>query len=589
MAIQVNGTTVIDNSRALTNISTVDAATAAAIGAAGIGGNVDISVTAGSSLSAYEPVYYDPSTTSYKNLESTYGVNPLFDTTKMVRSYYKTSSTYQTAYNPDSGVILTITYSGSDIYLHSGTASTATGKYAEYNSWPSTSPDWALSSSIYTWTGTNYITEVGLLYVGNNKFLVWFKTNSGYNSWGEARVRLLQFDGSSSTGTWLGSGWTLILAATSGSYMNDLLWVSQDKKNPTNFIMNDGGQDNNSGAYYRGLLRTFKVDYSTNNVVNTGSQFHYHYRASSANYGSIYAKPIYHDGHWVQPIVMPGDNGGYPDGVYFKYIKVNSNGYSIDYGQDYTTYKLWSAPSYYSYAYYQYGMSQSLCVLNNQICWVGPYTKSGVTNTANIGLYKFNFSGGNISFGVSYDTGDLINSGNGYFTMPMKLYTNGTETDVYVDTLNGAPSTGKIFRWNGTSFSLADTTNANIVSLPFGTSLVAAQSYWVYPIYSASDGSVAGFVANYSNGQLRAHQFAGYSISSLSFAGFAQSSVSAGSTTNVRVFGVSNTTKTDLVKGQFYTVNSFGDYILATDANTSYGTALGKAVSNSQMLVGLQG
>ena len=37
MAIQVNGTTVIDNSRALTNIASVDATTAAAIGAAGVG------------------------------------------------------------------------------------------------------------------------------------------------------------------------------------------------------------------------------------------------------------------------------------------------------------------------------------------------------------------------------------------------------------------------------------------------------------------------------------------------------------------------------------------------------------------------
>ena len=39
MAIQVNGTTVIDNSRNLTNIASVDAATVAALGAAGVGGS----------------------------------------------------------------------------------------------------------------------------------------------------------------------------------------------------------------------------------------------------------------------------------------------------------------------------------------------------------------------------------------------------------------------------------------------------------------------------------------------------------------------------------------------------------------------
>jgi hypothetical protein len=40
MAIQVNGTQVIGNSRELTNIASVDATTAAAIGAAGVGGGV---------------------------------------------------------------------------------------------------------------------------------------------------------------------------------------------------------------------------------------------------------------------------------------------------------------------------------------------------------------------------------------------------------------------------------------------------------------------------------------------------------------------------------------------------------------------
>ncbi len=40
MAIKVNGTTVINDSRALSNITSVDATTVAAIGAAGVGGKV---------------------------------------------------------------------------------------------------------------------------------------------------------------------------------------------------------------------------------------------------------------------------------------------------------------------------------------------------------------------------------------------------------------------------------------------------------------------------------------------------------------------------------------------------------------------
>lgn len=38
MAIKVSGTTVIDDSRQLSNIASVDATTVAALGAAGIGG-----------------------------------------------------------------------------------------------------------------------------------------------------------------------------------------------------------------------------------------------------------------------------------------------------------------------------------------------------------------------------------------------------------------------------------------------------------------------------------------------------------------------------------------------------------------------
>lgn len=45
MAIQVNGTTVIDNSRQLTNIASVDATTVAALGSAGVGGAPNYLVT----------------------------------------------------------------------------------------------------------------------------------------------------------------------------------------------------------------------------------------------------------------------------------------------------------------------------------------------------------------------------------------------------------------------------------------------------------------------------------------------------------------------------------------------------------------
>ena len=52
MAIQVNGTQVIGNSRQLTNITSVDATTAAAIGAAGVGGGGEVELTSGATISS---------------------------------------------------------------------------------------------------------------------------------------------------------------------------------------------------------------------------------------------------------------------------------------------------------------------------------------------------------------------------------------------------------------------------------------------------------------------------------------------------------------------------------------------------------
>lgn len=55
MAIKVNGTTVINDSRALSNIASVDATTVAALGAAGVGGaNINSFTVLNSSVNTYD-------------------------------------------------------------------------------------------------------------------------------------------------------------------------------------------------------------------------------------------------------------------------------------------------------------------------------------------------------------------------------------------------------------------------------------------------------------------------------------------------------------------------------------------------------
>ena len=56
MAIKVSGTTVIDDSRGLTNIATVDATTATAIGAAGVGGADKVSLSITETVAAGDPM-----------------------------------------------------------------------------------------------------------------------------------------------------------------------------------------------------------------------------------------------------------------------------------------------------------------------------------------------------------------------------------------------------------------------------------------------------------------------------------------------------------------------------------------------------
>ena len=66
MAIKVNGTTVINDSRALTNIASVDATTATAIGAAGVGGAMSlISTTSLNANVGYIDVLFPSGYTHY--------------------------------------------------------------------------------------------------------------------------------------------------------------------------------------------------------------------------------------------------------------------------------------------------------------------------------------------------------------------------------------------------------------------------------------------------------------------------------------------------------------------------------------------
>ena len=70
MAIKVNGTTVIDDSRALSNIASVDATTVAAMSAAGVGGGSDWTTLSNTATYTFTPTHPTGFTSSWIDLST---------------------------------------------------------------------------------------------------------------------------------------------------------------------------------------------------------------------------------------------------------------------------------------------------------------------------------------------------------------------------------------------------------------------------------------------------------------------------------------------------------------------------------------
>ena len=100
MAIKVSGTTVIDDSRQLSNIASVDATTVAALGAAGVGGGGTAEFTASESLVAGDPVVINASSQLEKVI-ATVGSHAFTSSRNIRSSYGNYANGWSVAWNPD--------------------------------------------------------------------------------------------------------------------------------------------------------------------------------------------------------------------------------------------------------------------------------------------------------------------------------------------------------------------------------------------------------------------------------------------------------------------------------------------------------
>ena len=191
MAIQVNGTTVIDNSRSLTNIASVDAATATAIGNAGVGGSGTINATtaADAGVTKGNPVGFDKQ-------GKVRALLPLTDISNIDQSVYRSNNNY-------GGDTFSFDFDSTGTKVIGSWYISGGGSYVQY---------WAIAGTInsnntITWgSPVQFDTGAGNINVKNP--VVWCNNNSWvtrymfYNgSERRVRVRALQW-GSGNTVTY---------------------------------------------------------------------------------------------------------------------------------------------------------------------------------------------------------------------------------------------------------------------------------------------------------------------------------------------------------------------------------------------------
>jgi hypothetical protein len=160
MAIQVGGTQVISNSQGLTNITSIDSTTAAAIGAAGVGGGGTVEMTADGSISAGDVVGIS-ATGKVKTTESVFGPTTL--------SYTQASGYMyglKLAYDQSSNKVA---FAGRDTSSSSGRMKIIVGTVASNGS-----ITWGTH---YEYTGFTFVANIGLA-MHNNVIVVTCKTSN---------------------------------------------------------------------------------------------------------------------------------------------------------------------------------------------------------------------------------------------------------------------------------------------------------------------------------------------------------------------------------------------------------------------------
>lgn len=114
MAIKVGGTTVIDDSRQLSNIASVDATTVAALGAAGVGGGGEVDFVASGAISNGDVVVLNSDGTVSVVSETITELNPVTAETAVAISGQTGANYVSSAFDPNNNLLLFTYQDGSN-------------------------------------------------------------------------------------------------------------------------------------------------------------------------------------------------------------------------------------------------------------------------------------------------------------------------------------------------------------------------------------------------------------------------------------------------------------------------------------------
>ena len=546
MAVQVSGTEVISNARALNNITSVDSTTAAAINATGLNSNQDITAVINSAVSQYDPLFRNLSTNNLVSFADASGPNPSGVTQPVNSSSLSTQYGYIHAYNSQDDVLFILGMQSNTLkVMKFGT----NNKLSTFTNGGVITESWLVG-------GSPASARAALLaYCGNGVFCVLTEVYGGPGNVG-TYAKTFKWDGTTSEPVAFG-GWAQVyydqsqpmVMVSDSLYPQNLVWTSNYRNDgyPWGMQMQPIQVNTSTGGITWGTMSSVMSDSTTGDMC--GLQY-------------------------CNGDVVGDAQQGASGNLLAWHAKINtSNGTSWISGQnENTTY----ITGYNSGANFTFKSA----VLNNNT-WAYLHSPSASLGTSGYSLSRLTFpQNGTVTLNNTVDTAVYVGS-----LRVIPLANRGVPVDSF---FLATEAKDQVWKWTGSSFSKTyEATGANTCHEKWNIN-----GHWATWGYNYTRGRFADYVDGYAIVGKNAGAYeissynpiAGFSATDNMFAGISQGNYSSGQTATIRLRGTTAISGGSFVAGKTYEYTSGG--ISAATGDLSANVLLGKATSSSAVYVG---